>query len=94
MARIYDIENNCSLSIAPTRDCTNYLKIRFVVAGGGFYSYFIHQGNKSDIERKIVRKKISFMHIKRFNTSFKIWVQFCIGAISRLPKIIAVVVEQ
>ena len=28
---------------------------------GGFYSYYIHQGINSDKERKIVRKKLSFM---------------------------------
>ena len=56
---------NGSLSIAPTRNCTHFLKIGSVVAGGGFYSYNIHQGYKSDKERKIARKKLSFMHIKR-----------------------------
>ena len=40
--------------------CTHFLKI-------GFYSYYIHQGNKSDKERKIERKKKSFMHTNRFN---------------------------
>ena len=38
--------------IAPT-----FFKIGYVVAGGGFYSYYIHQGNKSDKERKIIKKK-------------------------------------
>ena len=56
-----------------------------MVEGGGFYSYYIHQGNKSDKERKIVRKKLSFMHTKRLNTFFKRWVQFRVGAIPRLP---------
>ena len=55
-----------SLGIAPTRNCTHFLKIGFVVARGGFYSNYIHQGNKSDKERKIGRKKLSFMHRKRF----------------------------
>ena len=45
-----------SLGIAHTRDCTYFLKIGFVVAGGGSYSYYIHQGNKSAKERKIIRK--------------------------------------
>ena len=36
------------------------LKIGFLVAGGGFYFYYIHQGNKSDKERKIVRQKVKF----------------------------------
>ena len=36
--------------------CTNFLRIDFSVARGGFYSYYIHQGNKSDKDRKIVRK--------------------------------------
>ena len=46
------------LQISPTRNCTNFLIIGFVVAGGGFYSYYIHhQGNKSDKEMKIINKK-------------------------------------
>jgi len=56
-----------------------------VVAGGGFYSYYIHQGNKLYKERKIVRKKLIFMNTKRFDTFFKEWVQFRVGAIPRLP---------
>ena len=63
-----------SLGIAPTRNCTYFFKIGFVVAGGGFCFYYIHQGNKSDKERKIVRKKLTFMHTKRSNTFFKRWV--------------------
>ena len=65
-----------SLDIAPTRNFTYFLKIGFVVAGGGFYSYCINQGNKSDNERKTLRKKLSFMHTKRFNVFFKTRVQF------------------
>ena len=64
-----------SLSIAPTWNCTHFLKIRLVVDWGGFYCYYIHQGNKSDKERKIV-KKLSFIHTKRYNTFLKRWVQF------------------
>ena len=45
------------LGIVPTRDCNHFLEIGFVFAGGGSYSYYIHQGNKSDKGRKIVRKK-------------------------------------
>ena len=40
--------------------------------------YYIHQGNRLDKERKIVRKKLSFMHT-RFNTFFwynSVQVQF------------------
>ena len=73
-----------SFGIAPTRNCTNFLNFGFVVARGGFYSHYIHKGNKSDKESKIVRKKINFMHTKRFNTFFKRWVQFRVGAIPRL----------
>jgi hypothetical protein len=65
--------------------CTHFHKIKFVVAGGGFHSYYIHQGNKSIKERKSVRKKLSYVHTKRFNTFFKRWVQFRVGAIPRLP---------
>ena len=74
-----------SLGIAPTRNCTHFLKIGFQVAVVGFYSYYIHQGNKSDQEREIVRNKLSFNYTKRSNTFFKRWVQFCVGAIPRLP---------
>ena len=42
-----------SLSIAPKRNCTHFFKIGFVVAGCGFYFYYIQQGNKSDKERKL-----------------------------------------
>ena len=79
---------NGSLGIAPTRNCTHFLKIAFVVDRGGFYSYYIYQGNKSDKERKIVSKKLIFIDIKGFNTFFKIWVQFRVGAIPRLPSLI------
>ena len=59
-----------SLGIAPTRDYIHFLKIGFLVAGVGLYSYYIHQGNRLDKERKIVRKRLSFMHTKRLNTFF------------------------
>ena len=58
-----------SLGIAPTRDLLLFCPL----------------WNKSDKERKIVRKKLSFMFIKRFNNFFQIWVQFRVGAIPRLP---------
>ena len=61
-----------SFCIALTQNCIHFLKIMF-------YSYYIHQGNKSDKERKIVRKKLDFMHIKRFNTIYKVWLQFHIS---------------
>ena len=48
-----------SLGIAPTRNCTHFLKIGFWSTGAGFFPYYIHQGNKSDKERQ----KLSFMHI-------------------------------
>ena len=50
-----------SLGIAPTPNCTHFLKIGLVVARDGFYSYYIHQGNKSDKEKENARKKSSFM---------------------------------
>ena len=45
-----------SLGIVTSRNCTHFLKIGFLVAGGRFHSYNINQGNKSDKEMKIVRK--------------------------------------
>ena len=68
--------------IAPT-----FLKLDSWSQRASFYSYYIHHRNKSDIERKIVRKKLSFMHTKTFDTFFKRWVQFRLGAIPRLPVI-------
>ena len=56
--------------------CTQFLKIGLMVAGGGLNSYYVHKGNKSDKEREIVRKKLSFIHTKRFNKFFKRWLQF------------------
>ena len=51
---------------------TQLLKIGFGVTGVVFYSYYIHQGNKSDKETKLLEKKtISFMHTKRFITFLK-----------------------
>ena len=64
---------------------TTFLKLDSRSSGAGFYFYYIHQENKSDKERKIARKKMSFMHTKRFNTFFKRWVRFRVGAIPRLP---------
>ena len=52
-----------------------------MVAWVGFYSYYIYEENKSDKERKIERTKLSIMHTKGFNTFFKRWVQFRMGAI-------------
>ena len=66
-----------SLGIIPTRECTHFLKIRFLAATGGSYSYYIHQGHKSDKERKIVRKD-------NFYTKVLIHV-LKLGAIPRLP---------
>ena len=57
-----------SIGIAPTQNCTHYLKIGFVVAGGGFSPII-------SIKEKIVRKKLSFMHTKIFYTFFKRWMQ-------------------
>ena len=70
---IVQIIDGCktSLGIAPTQNCTNFFIIGFLIAGGGFYSYFIYQGNKLDKERNIVRKNLSFRHRKRFNTFSK-----------------------
>ena len=49
-----------SHGIEPTRDCTNFLKIGFVVPRGGFNSYFNLQSIKSEKERKNVRKKYAY----------------------------------
>ena len=69
--------------IAPTRDCTHFLKIRFVVAGGGFYSYYNHQCIKLDKEKTYsIVKKVKFYSIQKDLTRFlkmgwiPCWVEF------------------
>ena len=52
------------LGIKPTRDLTHFLKIKFVIAGGWFYSYYNLQCIELDKGRKNVRKENSFMHKK------------------------------
>ena len=66
-----------SLGIAPIRNCTHFLKIGFLV--------FIPIISTKGINQIKKGKKRSFMHIKIFNIFSKIWVQFCVGAIPRLP---------
>ena len=83
---LYIIVLQGSIGIAPTRDCTHFLKIIFIVAGGGFYSYYIHQGNELDKERKVVRK--TFYAYKKIYYIFKkywsnpVWVQFHVYSIA------------
>ena len=48
---------NGSHGIEPKRDWTHSLKIWFVVAGGGFYSYYKLQCIKLDKEKIIQEKK-------------------------------------
>ena len=40
----------------------------------------------NQMKKENCKKKISFMHTKRFITFFKIWLQFRVGAIPRLPE--------
>ena len=68
-----------SRGIAPT-----FLKLDSWSTGAGFIPIISTKGI-NQIERKIVRKKLSFMHTKRFDTCFKRWVQFYLGAIPCLP---------
>ena len=70
-----NISNIGSHGIEPTWDWNIFLKILFVVARGGFYSYYNLQCIKLDKERKNVRKEISFMHTKIFLRNFEKWVQ-------------------
>ena len=65
-----------SHGIEPKRDWTHFLKIGFVIAGGGFYSYY----NLQYI--KLYKKKKTVLCIQEtFNAVFKMgsisfWVQF------------------
>ena len=77
-----------SLSIEPIRNCFNFLRIAFVIAGGKFYFYYIHQGKRSDKERKIVKKNQVLCVQKDIINCLKddwhsMWVQFyvyCTGS--------------
>ena len=71
--------------IEPKRDWTHFLKIGFVFAGGGFYSYYNLQCIKLDKEKRIQEKKISFMHTKKFIAVFKNGFNPVLGSIPRLP---------
>ena len=70
------------IGIAPTRNSSHFLKIGFVVAGAGFIPSKLEI---NQIGKYKIRKKLSFMHIKIFNTFLKLWLQFHVGAISRRP---------
>ena len=56
-----------------------FLKIGFVVAGLGFYSYYIHQGNISDNvrKRKMLCIQKDFIHILKDGCN-SAWVQFLV----------------
>ena len=70
-----------SHGIVPKRDWTHFLKIGFMVAGGGFYSYYNLEGIKLDKGKKI-KKKNQFYAYKKHLTQFlkmdsiPVWVQF------------------
>ena len=65
--------------IAPT-----FLKLNLWSPGAGFIPITSTKGINQKKEGNC-KKKISFMHTIRFITIFKIWVQFRVGAIPRLP---------
>ena len=70
-----------SISIAPTRDCTHtglhphgiaptFLKLDSWSPGAGFIPNISSKGINWIKKRKIMRKKLIFMHTKRFNIFF------------------------
>ena len=72
---IFYIHYTVHLVLLPHGIAPTFLELDSWSPGTGVYSYYIHQGNKSDKERKIVR------NTKSFNTFFKdgcnsVWVQF------------------
>ena len=69
-----------SLGISPTR----VLKLDSWSLGAGFIPIISTKGIIQINKGKLKEKK-SFMYTKRFNTFFKTWVQFRVGAIPRLP---------
>ena len=48
----------------------HFLKIGFVIDGGGFYSYYNLKCIKLDKQKRILEKKIIFMHTKKHLTQF------------------------
>ena len=52
MARIYDRENNGSLSIAPTRDCT-FLELDLWSPGAGFIPFVFTKGTNQIKKEKL-----------------------------------------
>ena len=50
------------LVLHPHGIAPSFLKLHSWSPGAWFNSYYIHQGNKLDKERKVVIKKLSFMH--------------------------------
>ena len=73
-------ERNGSLGIAPT-----FLKFDSWLPGAGFIP-IISIIEINQIKKGNCKQKKSFMHTKRFIIFLKIRVQFCVGAIPRLPK--------
>ena len=70
--------------IEPTQNWTNFLKIWFLVTGGG-YSYYNLQYIIWDKEQINVRKKVLSLQ-KTFNTLFKSGFNPLLRLIPRLPK--------
>ena len=60
-----------------------FLKLDSCLPGAGFIPIISTKG-MIQIKKNIVRKKFSFMHTKRYNKFFKKWVQYRVGAISRV----------
>ena len=83
MSRIRIPEENIgSLGIAPTRNCTHFLKNGFVVAGAVFIPIISKKGINQIKKENCKKHKISFMHTKGFIT----FLRFRVGAFPRLPK--------
>ena len=74
-------EKGGSHGIEPKRDWTHFLKIGFVVAGGGFYSYY----NLQCIKLDKVKESVLFTQ-KTFNEVFKNGFNPVLGSIQHLPK--------
>ena len=75
-----------SHGIEPKRDWTHFLKIGFVVAGSGFYSYYNLQCIKLDKENRIQEKKSFLCKQKTFNALFKNGFDPVLGSIPRIPE--------
>ena len=69
----------------PHRIAPTFLKLDSWSSGAGFIPIISTKGRNQIEKGNYKKRKFFFIHIKRFIIFFRIWVQFRVGAIPRLP---------